>query len=124
MMFSKENNDGSEIRIEIVVTKKRVQELFQELDGGSSLGNLGLQKTLAKITIGWAVERIQKIVVVAMNIFPLNDLVPDNTKMQQYNLCHNCYRCSRAVPQRHSGNCYLLVIMDYFNQWSEATKLS
>ena len=123
-----ENEDGSQVRKQIVLPQTKVKEVLQEFHGGVAGGHLGAKKTLDKVRERFYWLRCRADVdhwcktceACAASKGPRTRT---RGKMRQYNVGAPLERVAVDVagpfPTTNSGNKYLLVTMDYFSKWPE-----
>jgi transposase InsO family protein len=115
--------------MQLVLPKRRVKEVLQEIHGGTSGAHFGVNKTLGKIRerFYWVNARddietwCRKCATCAASKGPRTR---SRGLMKQYNVGapfeSTAFDIAGPFPVTDSGNKYIMVVMDYFSKWSEA----
>lgn len=123
-----ESPDGKERILQLVIPKKYIPIILEELHGGTSGGHLGINKTLNKVRerFYWVrcKEDVEDWCKKCKTCFAANG--PHRTtrsRMKQYNVGSPFERIAIDVagpfPESDRGNKYAMVVMDYFSKWPE-----
>ena len=123
-----ESADGQSHRLQLILPRKRIPEVLEELHSSASGGHFGVNKTLGKVRerFYWVncrddvEEWCRRCDDCAARKGPKTR---SRGRMQQYNVGAPFERIAVDVmgplPESSKGNRYLLVAMDYFTKWPE-----
>ena len=127
-----ESADGKQIKKQLVVPRKKVNQVLEEIHNGKSGAHLGVNKTLDKIRdrFYWVnyCEDVKswcrKCPVCSASQGPSTR---SRGRMQKYNVGLPFERIAIDIagpfPETDKGNRYILVAMDYFSKWPEVFAL-
>ena len=123
-----ESNDGKEVTTQVIVPRREVVPLLQEIHDGASGGHLGIKKTLLKVRqrYYWLncredIEQWCRKCTACASV--KGPQTRSRGKLQLYNVGAPWERIAIDVagpfPVTDDGNKYIVVIQDYFTKWPE-----